>query len=418
MASITPLTIRERNDLPRRDAAGKRSSNISFCHPNYPDMHNVLFRLPRHDDGGVHHGTALAICQIISNNAFNGFLCSTADGGNKVPHSFDDILTNDRYYFIVPNSNDAPNDSLPYPVVPSFRDWQFPHDNVPEPWLNATRQEQGRQDRCAVSGRHYSLNRSHVIPSAELDWYYREGMGANTISMSINGEDNIIALRSDIYFVFDSRTFVFAPKNNIFVVNVFRNNKTNIHNLAAGVAAEDFAEDFHNLPVIGLAHVPPEFLFARFAWACMILIKPFLVDTAMTRRVVVRSGDGRDIQDLGGRELDNRYGGGGTRSSSPMKRPTNSATPLLSSSAQDEQDDELNYQEDRDWMAGIYQWQRNVAVNGWPEDESRALRRKRTLSEDEPCKKRVKGLSTPPETRIAYDPLPSPEDIITPWDTR
>lgn len=121
-------------------------AHVTFRHPGYPDLSNILFRLPTFDgrepddDGtggwGVHHGTALWACSIIACN-IDGFLHPTLlqlppDSSRPVETSLDALLTAKVYYFY-PRAWTSPLD-LEYPVCPSFHDWQFPHDTTPKVW--------------------------------------------------------------------------------------------------------------------------------------------------------------------------------------------------------------------------------------------------------------------------------------------
>ena len=84
---------------------------ITFCHPAYAAPQNVLFGLPRVDPTdpeavrtGVHHRTALLICCLISNNAFEtGRLFLDRDATRPALDivSLDGVLSNDTYYFVV-----------------------------------------------------------------------------------------------------------------------------------------------------------------------------------------------------------------------------------------------------------------------------------------------------------------------------
>ncbi|POS69616.1 hypothetical protein DHEL01_v211988 [Diaporthe helianthi] len=100
---------------------------IEFLHPHYsgPD---ALFRLPKLDltpsVSGVHYRTALLACQIVANNAFDGYLATDRDGEARVVADDDDLLTGNKYWFIADANN--PHDN--YPIVPRFEDWIFPHE--------------------------------------------------------------------------------------------------------------------------------------------------------------------------------------------------------------------------------------------------------------------------------------------------
>ena len=101
MATIRSPPVRPAVDLQTR-------SVIRFCHPGYPSEYNVLIQLPRVDEVpgrsgtfGVHHKTALLACQIIANNAFEGLL-SIERGGQAITTSIDGILTEAKYFFLIP----------------------------------------------------------------------------------------------------------------------------------------------------------------------------------------------------------------------------------------------------------------------------------------------------------------------------
>lgn len=81
---------------------------IRFHHPGYPSSFSVFLCLERVDTLraevdklGVHHGTALLACQLISNNNFDGRLYLDRHGQYAVAVSVDGILTQGDYYFHV-----------------------------------------------------------------------------------------------------------------------------------------------------------------------------------------------------------------------------------------------------------------------------------------------------------------------------
>ncbi|KAI0443157.1 hypothetical protein F4803DRAFT_550418 [Xylaria telfairii] len=112
----------------------------SFYHPDYPSPHDLLFKLPRLDQyessaKGVHYGTAITACQITANNV-NGYLSTDRAGQDRIDGDYDSVLTAPSYWFFV--ADDEITDpltlrpKLPYPVVPSFQDWAFPHHDSAE----------------------------------------------------------------------------------------------------------------------------------------------------------------------------------------------------------------------------------------------------------------------------------------------
>jgi hypothetical protein len=110
MATTFPIPPR---DLESRD-------RIIFRHPGYPVERNSLLLLPRVDAAsaassatdpttyGVHHRTALLACQIIANNAFDGYLTLDQAGQHLVNVLLDDILIENEYYFVAGDSPGIP----------------------------------------------------------------------------------------------------------------------------------------------------------------------------------------------------------------------------------------------------------------------------------------------------------------------
>lgn len=105
-----------------------------FLHPAYPDLRgqNVFLRLHATDHvlGRLHHSTAWLACAMIAGNAWTGFSSSTREP-TRINVGRDELLTSSSYYFHVPCSQGNENDSIPYPICPCFRDWTFPHNNLP-----------------------------------------------------------------------------------------------------------------------------------------------------------------------------------------------------------------------------------------------------------------------------------------------
>ncbi|KAI5458481.1 hypothetical protein BGZ63DRAFT_391469 [Mariannaea sp. PMI_226] len=89
---------------------------------------------------GVHHQTGLLACQIIANNASNGYLEN--EKRQPVTTLQDDILVDEVYYFVVPGQDD-------YPIVPSFQDWEFLHSRSYE-WPEIS-SDKRPEVRCTVT---------------------------------------------------------------------------------------------------------------------------------------------------------------------------------------------------------------------------------------------------------------------------
>jgi hypothetical protein len=127
---------------------------IRFHHPGYREsaqvMGDVLFSLLAVDseNGGLHHATAKTACAIVAGNTWDGYLSDTPDG-EALDIGDDMLLDKDDYWFHVPAQASSPISEvqidsstsspahLPYPVVPTFWDWEFPHFSQPVSWRHS-----------------------------------------------------------------------------------------------------------------------------------------------------------------------------------------------------------------------------------------------------------------------------------------
>ncbi|GAP88680.1 putative conserved hypothetical protein [Rosellinia necatrix] len=311
--------------------------DIQFHHPGYLDGLCILFSLPRLDRSptsspGVHYGTALTACQIVANNAFHGYLATDREGSERVdPDSDldrDHLLTKSDYWFIVPADEDAGPNPLPYPVVPSFRDWTFPHREIPNwPQPQFPPGVDTDPSRCIVTRVGGLVNSCHIIPAADEKWFTANGMAS--WYGDINDCTNKIILRHDLHYALDAHSFAFVPKGNHYVIHQF---------LAKSLHQKEFASAFHNHIVSLPPDVVPALLFARFARAVLTLVKAFIARNDVGRNVVRlqalndkehgKVGYIRKIEWLSAEQLANQYSGADIKSASPTKRKRNHGTPV------------------------------------------------------------------------------------------
>ncbi|GAP91598.1 hypothetical protein SAMD00023353_6400550 [Rosellinia necatrix] len=327
--SSSAATVITHESYPRPVATGfDGKDEIKFHHPGYPPPHDFLFMLPRLDRSsgslkGVHYGTALTACQIIANNAFDGYLATDREGRDRVDSNldFDHLLTKSDYWFFVAPVPQSLN-PYPYPVVPSFRDWAFPHQRIPR-WVRPERTTDSDTvgHRCIITRTAGFINQAYLIPAADKKWFGMNVMFQYGNSGHVNQRHNKVALRHDLRLAFDTHLFAIVPKNNDYVVH-------QLH--AAETSTREFASAYHNYKV-AQQDVIPEFLFARFARAILMLIKPFIAQAPINRYVSrLRAVDNNET---GGRsefnmksewlspeQLADQYGGRGTGSASPSKR--------------------------------------------------------------------------------------------------
>ncbi|KAI0471422.1 hypothetical protein F4859DRAFT_485618 [Xylaria cf. heliscus] len=302
---------------------------IKFHHPGYSPPHDILFILPRLDRSptsvqGVHYGTALTACQIIAGNAFDGHLATDRGGHGRVDSrlGFDHLLTKSDYWFFVPSTPSNPN---PYPIVPSFQDWAFPHQRRLR-WPQPRSVNSGIiEHRCIVTRTAGFITEAHLIPASEKKWFEINAMSQYGSHGDIDQRHNKIALRHDLHFAFDTHLFAIVPKNNNYVVHQFHATET---------STIEFALAHHNYKVVRQPRdVVPEFLFARFARAVLMLVKPFIAQAPINRyvsrfRVVNDKNDGSSEYNiksewLSPEQLADQYSGKSTKNATPSKRKRN-----------------------------------------------------------------------------------------------
>ncbi|RMD41888.1 hypothetical protein DV735_g3230, partial [Chaetothyriales sp. CBS 134920] len=183
----------------------------------------------------------------------------------------------------------------------------------------------GEQHKIFTNHR-FGIDTTHIVPKEEREWFIRNGMSRYAAVQDVNHPGNMLCLRSDIHRCFDDRVFSIVPKPEFasdesapsspapqmaYVLHVF------------AADAEEFADQYHNTCLQYLDQTRHQFLFARFAWTILILIKQFVLAGA-DRTVVVSSQEpGRTewiAQELSASKLFSLYGRGGSRSASPKKR--------------------------------------------------------------------------------------------------
>ncbi|TGJ80829.1 hypothetical protein E0Z10_g7932 [Xylaria hypoxylon] len=236
------------------------------------------------------------------------------------------MLYDNEYYFVVPDSTASESDKTnePYAIVPSFEDWPFPHGYIPSLWrpidnnISIGGGSGGVYPRCAVSNNTWSVNKCHLIPNCKKLWFDKNGMSQYGSScLGIDDPDNMCILRQDIHNGFDSFIFAFVPKRHGYVV----------HALQVYGPWPEFTAAFHDVPFRGAINV--EYLFARFAYAVFTLIKTFVTNSRISRRVArhLECSDERPsinfetkIEWITGKKLNDSYARGKSRSSSPHKK--------------------------------------------------------------------------------------------------
>ncbi|KAK2592917.1 hypothetical protein QQS21_009386 [Conoideocrella luteorostrata] len=337
---------------PRPAAPQCSAAFIVFRHPGYFESENILFALPPLDtatggddtdaidsankqDGapacGVHHGTAIVAGQIIAGNSFEtAYLSYDRSGAERVGVPLDGLLTRSEYYLQVPqDSGDAANggENKPWAVTPSFQHWRFPHNRLPEPWASlasvgessSSSKPQDKEilpsSRCIITAAGPSTaDSAHVIPkgSTSTAWFDQNGMRAysrsNAAVTAVDSPGNKFRLRYDLHKDFHDRAFAIVPKP---VPAGAASQSLAVHFLSLSGDLEDSATEFHNQLVHGTS-VPPEYLFARFAYTVLGLVKNFVLQGARRRLTLVESGKDdwtTKSYDMDCRQRNELYGG-------------------------------------------------------------------------------------------------------------
>ncbi|KAH0562857.1 hypothetical protein GP486_002530 [Trichoglossum hirsutum] len=265
---------------------------IKFKHPGYPEKfgQNILLQLYAWDspNGGLHAGTALLACAIIACNAWDGYLTVERDGP-KLELQYDDVLPIQGYYFHVPRPEvesigpTGDDSHYKYPIYASFQHWAFPHEQIPSQWRGAISTEViytpsissvsaaviSRDGSCVISKNRDYIERAHLCPRNELDWFHKNSMWQYNRRHDIAGDAvtddiaNALAIRSDIHRAFDEGKFVLARKSNCWAVHFLGNTC-------------DLGRMYHNRPIEVKAGVSLEFILTRFAWAIFPLVRGFM----------------------------------------------------------------------------------------------------------------------------------------------
>ena len=314
MTQQPPGLVRDPTTLPSEsDDAQYFGRSICFRHPGYDDSSNVLLYLLASDptgdalDGRLYAQFALDACGIVTGNRWNGWLSeSKSPGSTRVDPA--SMLEADSYYFhlATPESDDR---DLPYAVVPTFEEWEFPHENLPDLWSNAPKRPalsvsaskaksnvtvvtRERDKSCRMSGLAEETEVAHLCPDYKFDWWKANRMSRYNLDKTTTFMDSLnrILLRGDLHTAFDKRRFVFAPKPTksgkpMFVTHMLE-------------SSHEYQKLYHNHKLRSVL-CGTEALFVRFAWAIFPQLCHFLTE-GQDRRLLLTTSDTNDISDANG----------------------------------------------------------------------------------------------------------------------
>ncbi|KAI1111101.1 hypothetical protein F5Y14DRAFT_426635 [Nemania sp. NC0429] len=324
---------------------------IAIFHPGYREGENLLFAFPAVDHSidpisqtqiwGLHHATALIAGGIIAKNAFDDvYFSHDRYGKNPVITPRDGILAPGNYWLqlnsiagglnhppTTHSPSSTPKDKYKYPIVPSFADWPFPHGKLPKEWQRPHEppdQQNTDQvtDRCYLTDIKIGLEKAHLIPPAQSQWFARNDMGQyGTMSTAdpINDPFNRVLLMANIHWAFDRPLFVIVPKPSAgssssgspsISTALPASNKLQPYAYVTHVTstvpeALDFTNLYHNRSMQSKYFnlLKPEFLFARFAWTLFPYLHQFVQTSTVRLEVLIAEEDGYISKSVTGKQF-------------------------------------------------------------------------------------------------------------------
>ncbi|KAK5657447.1 hypothetical protein OQA88_3019 [Cercophora sp. LCS_1] len=310
--------------LSRNDAT--RLAPIVILHPDYPPAERTLLYLRAVDRGGIDYDTALTTCGIIVGNIWSGFFAIRDQDTNAlvpVARPADGILRGSSFFFQLPDADVA---DRPYPVVPRFQDWEFPHQSLPSPWKDLQLAVGSVGESCRMTDSMWALEKAHLVPLAAEEWWNREGL-SRYLSLdlysqkSIDANENSIRFRQDIHTVFDEKVFAIVPKFD-WDDTTQASRPSLVTHIFNPAPDPYFNTRYHNIELLPV-RCSVECLFARFAYTVFSpLSAAFFVSCQTSRRVRVHDpSTGTFTTETRNREQARAlYAASQSRSVSPRKR--------------------------------------------------------------------------------------------------
>jgi hypothetical protein len=313
------------------------SRRLVVKHPGYKDDDsNELLALVATDGStdnpGVQYGLVHTACAIFADNRFDGWLSLERKSTVEDAIAPEGLLSVGIYYFHVP-SNTATAEKFaditlsPYPIVPNFREWTFPHARIPPPWKNAEIGEPAaaipakqRDSTCRLTNHREPTESAHIIPASEKEWFGMNSMdkynllGVKQGQEVINGDENLILLREDVHNQWDRTCFSIVPK--------LKDNNTWTWTAHVHKPVQELHALYHNVQLQSLAGVQHEYLLARFAWDMFPMLQGFL-QRMVKRRLRLRS----HVEDVSGLHCKSYCEGQGHGRSSPSRSASRRISP-------------------------------------------------------------------------------------------
>ncbi|KAI6564719.1 hypothetical protein MCOR04_009048, partial [Pyricularia oryzae] len=279
MAASAAFPILAPLEPPEAQAATELPFPVHFRHPAYSTSTPPLLALFA-TDGTLDYDLALVCCCILAAVSWDkGYLALRQQGVlEKVQRPSDGLLRGREYLFCLEDVDISER----YPIVHSFHNWRFPHDNLPPQWAQLDIPDYippplhpgplavpGRDGGCRISGYIDAVELAHLIPVKEKEWFVSNQMSkycrfTTSQHRMLSDDQNIILLRSDLHHLFDARRIALVPKQ--IDIDTSRPPKLLLHVLEPGSSMQ-LAPLYHNRCLQQIRGVSKEFLFARFAWS-------------------------------------------------------------------------------------------------------------------------------------------------------
>ncbi|KAH8746619.1 hypothetical protein F5883DRAFT_510197, partial [Diaporthe sp. PMI_573] len=336
---------------PTAETAAFTPTRVCLRHPGYT-ADNILLTLPAVDGTeariGLHHRTLLTAGAIISGNTFShAYLTRDRTARERVDITIPlDGLLEPGDYWLQVRATHAFDD--PYPIVLSFGDWQFPHNNIPSEWkqrhpappmnppsaLYTSSAAAKVTRRCCITGFQMGLNGCHLVPKNQGVWWANNVMRlfASSTVGELGDEANQVLLRADVHMLLDNHHFTIVPKPS-------PSGLSSSHAFATHVLKDDdesreFRNLYHNIALAQTAvdRIRPEFLFVRFAWAIFSHLQTFISSPARRHLAVTlrnETGPGSCITNtkmMNGREVNDFLTSRGLTRSGSRKRSSSQVT--------------------------------------------------------------------------------------------
>ena len=187
------------------------------------------------------------------------------------------------------------------------------------------------------------------------------GRYGHELLRNIDDPANILPLKVDLHRCFDKRWFAIIPKSTETLAPY---SSPYVTHILLDEAAELWPTH-HNTLVQYLDEKAHYYLFARFAWAILLQVKPFII--AGFSRHVIRiqmSGEGKTNREetfLNGSQLKAYYAGGGSKRATPINKRSGVGSmgdddgDLRESSGEDDDLDMEN-----DWDDTVGEWRQKA----------------------------------------------------------